>query len=64
MKHLDMFFPEQFTCVGDNVQQVICGDIFGKQVLSEHVEGLIDSKNNEEFENNNPLQQVGEDGFT
>ena len=26
--------------------------------------GRIDSENNEEFGNNNPLQQVGEDGFT
>ena len=36
--------------VGDNVRQVIIGDIFGKQVLSEQVEGLIDSENDEEFE--------------
>ena len=36
--------------VGDNVQQVIIGDLFGKQVMSEQVEGLIDCKNDEEFE--------------
>ena len=36
--------------VGENVQQVVIGDIFGKQVMSEQVEGLIDSANDEEFE--------------
>ena len=36
--------------VGDNLQQIVIGDIFGKQIMSERMKGLIDSENDDEFE--------------
>lgn len=40
----------QELSVPDNIQQVVLGDIFGKQVMSERLEGLVDSEDDAEFE--------------
>lgn len=36
--------------VGEHIQQVVIGDIFGKQFNSQQIEGLIDSCDEEQFE--------------
>ena len=36
--------------ISESVQQVILGDIFGKQVGTHHLEGLIDAENDEEYD--------------
>ena len=40
----------QELSVGEHIQHVVISDIFGKQVSSEHVEGLIDSNEEQQFE--------------
>ena len=40
----------QELSVPDNIQQVVLGNIFGKQVMSEQLEGFIDSEDDAEFE--------------
>ena len=36
--------------VGEDTHQFVIGDIFGKQITTQQVEGLIDSETDEEFE--------------
>ena len=35
--------------VGEDTHQVVIGDMFGKQITTQQVEGLIDSETDEEF---------------
>ena len=37
--------------ITESVQQIILGDIFGKQVGAQYIEGLIDAENDQEYEN-------------
>ena len=35
--------------ITENVQQIILGDIFGKQVGAQYIEGLIDAENDQKY---------------
>jgi hypothetical protein len=37
--------------ISEGVQQIILGDIFGKQVGAQYIEGLIDAENDQQYEN-------------